>query len=180
MLAQPLDAYLLWDMEPADTLQPGAMESLRGAHCVVAATAFVSEELKSAATILLPIGTFAETSGTYVNLEGRWQSFSGAAQPVGESRPGWKLLRVLGNLLNLEGFEAMSSEDVREALRLVVERNAKPIAAVPGNVTVTFEGPVTVTDLPMYQSDAIVRRAASLQRTREARNPRRVYGEAGA
>ncbi len=54
--------------------------------------------------MLLPAGTFAETSGTYVNLEGRWQSFGGAARPVGAARPAWKILRVLGNLLDLPGF----------------------------------------------------------------------------
>jgi NADH-quinone oxidoreductase subunit G len=180
MLANPLDAYLLWDMEPADALHPKALETLRAARFVVAATAFVSDELKSLAHVLLPIGTFAETSGTFVNLEGQWQSFAGAAQPVGESRPGWKVLRVLGNLLNLPGFDALSSEEVRDALRLLVERNAKPLATVPANITAQPEGAVTVTDLPMYQSDAIVRRATALQRTREARVLRRVYGEAGA
>ena len=61
---------------------------------------------------MLPMGTFAETSGTYVNCEGRWQSQAGAATPVGEARPGWKILRVLGNLLNLAGFEYQSSEEV--------------------------------------------------------------------
>src|SRR5690606_34410296 len=178
MLSSSLDAYLLWDMEPdADTLHPRAMEFLRGATYVVAATPFVTEALKSVAHVLLPIGTFAETSGTYVNLEGQWQSFAGAAQPLGESRPGWKVLRVLGNLLDLPGFDAMSSEQVRDALRALVERNASPLATKPANLTPVSDGPVTVTDLPMYQSDAIVRRATSLQRTREARNFRRVYGE---
>jgi NADH-quinone oxidoreductase subunit G len=180
MLSQPLDAYLLWDMELADTLHPKAVETLRAARFVVAATPYASEEIKSVAHVLLPIGTFAETSGTYVNLEGQWQSFAGVAQPVGESRPGWKVLRVLGNLLNLQGFDAMSSEEVRDALRTLVERNARPLATQPANLMPVSDGPVTVVDVPMYQSDAIVRRSAPLQRTREARNFRRVYGEAGA
>jgi NADH-quinone oxidoreductase subunit G len=161
-------------------LHAKALDSLRAARFVVAATPFVSDELKSVAHVLLPIGTFAETSGTYVNLDGQWQSFTGAAQPVGESRPGWKVLRVLGNLLGLEGFDALSSEDVRNALRQLVERNARPLAAVPGSVAAIVDGPVAVTDLPMYQVDAIVRRATALQRTREARAYRKVYGEAGA
>ncbi|MEO6186334.1 MAG: NADH-quinone oxidoreductase subunit NuoG, partial [Steroidobacteraceae bacterium] len=130
MLAAPLDAYLLWDMEPgADTLNPKALEALKGATYVVAATPYVTEELKSVAHVLLPIGTFAETSGTYVNLEGQWQSFAGAAVPVGEARPGWKLLRVLGNLLGLNGFAEQSSEEVRDALRLLVEKTAAPVIA---------------------------------------------------
>ena len=72
---------------------------------------------KSVAHVLLPIGTFAETSGTYVNLEGLWQSFAGAAKPLGEARPGWKVLRVLGNLLRSADFDYQSSEEVREELR---------------------------------------------------------------
>jgi NADH-quinone oxidoreductase subunit G len=176
MLSSSLDAYLLWDMEPdADTLQPKAMESLRSATFVVAATPYVTDELKAVAHVLLPIGTFAETSGTYVNLEGQWQSFAGAAQPVGESRPGWKLLRVLGNLLGLDGFAEESSEQVRDQLRKLVERTAAPVIAGIAPATVAT-GAATVADIPLYQSDAVVRRAQALQRTREARSVRRVYG----
>jgi NADH-quinone oxidoreductase subunit G len=181
MLAAPLDAYLLWDVEPwADSLQPGALKALQGAKFVVAATPFLSEEVKSVAHVLLPIGTFAETSGTYVNLAGHWQSFAGAAQPLGQSRPGWKVLRVLGNLLGLDGFEQLSSEEVRDALRNELGTNAAtlPVAATAFGASAGASG--TVVDIPLYQVDSIVRRAASLQRTRDARAPRAVYGEAGA
>ena len=176
MLSSSLEAYLLWNMEPdADTLQPKAMEALRGATYVVAATPYVTEELKSVAHVLLPIGTFAETSGTYVNLEGQWQSFAGAAQPVGEARPGWKLLRVLGNLLGLSGFTEETSEQVRDALRKLVESTAAPVVA--GSVAASASATVTaVADVPLYQGDAIVRRAAALQRTREARTLPRNWG----
>jgi NADH-quinone oxidoreductase subunit G len=180
MLSASLEAYLLWDMEPgSDTVQPKALESLRGATYVVAATPYVTEELKSVAHVLLPIGTFAETSGSYVNLEGQWQSFAGAAQPVGEARPGWKLLRVLGNLLGLEGFAEESSEQVRDALRVLVERTASPVSAGTAPVAAAAVASFAMADVPLYQSDAIVRRAGSLQRTREARIARQVYG-AGA
>jgi NADH-quinone oxidoreductase subunit G len=177
MLSTPLDAYLLWDFEPgADSLQPKALEALRGAKFVVAATPYVTDELKSVAHVLLPIGSFAETSGTYVNLEGQWQSFTGAAVPVGEARPGWKVLRVLGNLLGFENFEALSSEEVRDALRSLVERSSAPLAPVAAQAGAAPSGAITVTDVPMYQGDAIVRRATALQRTREARSMRQVYG----
>ncbi len=177
MLSTPLDAYLLWDFEPgADSLQSKSLEALKGAKFVVAATPYVTDELKSVAHVLLPIGSFAETSGTYVNLEGQWQSFSGAAVPVGEARPGWKVLRVLGNLLGFEGFEALSSEEVRDALRRLVEHSAAPLAPVAAQVGAVPTGAIIVTDLPMYQGDAIVRRATALQRTREARAPRQLYG----
>src|SRR6187549_1880806 len=143
------------------------MESLRGATYVVAATPYVTDELKSVAHVLLPIGTFAETSGTFVNLEGQWQSFAGAALPVGESRPGWKVLRVLGNLLGFAGFEALSSEEVRDALRKLVERSAAPLATASASVVSNPPATVAVADLPMYQGDGILRRATALQKTRE-------------
>jgi len=75
-------------------------------------TPFVSDALLEAADLLLPVGTFAETSGTYVNVEGIWQSFGGIASPVGESRPAWKVLRVIGNLVDADGFDYVTSEDV--------------------------------------------------------------------
>jgi len=174
-----LGGYLLWDVEPtADSLHEKALASLKGAGYVVAATPYATEELKSVAQVLLPIGTFAETSGTYVNLEGQWQSFTGAALPVGEARPGWKVLRVLGNLLGLSGFEQNSSEEVRDQLRAQVERSAAPIS-IGAVAAPTALGQARVAGVQVYQADAIVRRAASLQRTREARAPRVVYG-AGA
>ena len=69
--------------------------------------------LRAHASVVLPAGTFAETAGTFVNAEGRWQSFAGVAQPVGESRPAWKVLRVLGNLLQLPDCDYQSAEAVR-------------------------------------------------------------------
>jgi NADH-quinone oxidoreductase subunit G len=96
--------------------------------------------------------------------------------PVGEARPGWKVLRVLGNLLGFEHFEALSSEEVRDALRRLVERSAAPLAPAASPVNAAPAGAITVTDVPMYQGDAIVRRATALQRTREARSMRQVYG----
>jgi NADH-quinone oxidoreductase subunit G len=97
--------------------------NLRTAECVVALSSYASA--KDYADIILPIGVFAETSGTYVNLEGRWQSVPGAAKPVGEARPAWKVLRVLGNLLNLPDFEYLNSEQVRDELQAQVG-NVKP------------------------------------------------------
>ena len=177
MLAAPLDAYLLWDVEPwADSLHAGALAALRGARFVVAATPFASEEVKSIAHVLLPIGTFAETSGTYVNLAGHWQSFAGAAQPTGQSRPGWKVLRVLGNVLGLVGFEQLSSDEVRDTLRSELGSNSAALPMEAASIHGSGDAAVTVVDVPLYQIDSIVRRATSLQRTRDARVPRAVYG----
>jgi NADH-quinone oxidoreductase subunit G len=178
MLSAPLDALLLWDAEPwADSLQPRALEALRGTRFIVAATPFASAEVLEVAHVLLPIGTFAETSGTYVNLEGAWQSFAGAAQPVGQARPGWKVLRVLGNLFGKEGFEQLGSEDVREELKAQIARGA---GARPGGAVAApaadVDGDIRVVDVPCYQVDPIVRRAPALQRTREGRSVRVAFG----
>jgi NADH-quinone oxidoreductase subunit G len=189
MLQQPLKAYVLFGgVEPwADTLDPETTRALGRAELVVAMTPFVSDHLKKVAHVILPIGTFAETSGTYVNMEGLWQSQTGAAVPVGEARPGWKVLRVLGNLLNLPGFEYQSSEDVREELRKLCVASGSalpsPLADVPitaasykGSHQVTrLAAAAEVVDLPMYQIDALVRRAPSLQKTREGRTPAATY-----
>jgi NADH-quinone oxidoreductase subunit G len=192
MLLQPLKAYMLvGGVEPwADTLDPESTRTLAKAEFVVALTPFVNDSLRKVAHIILPIGTFAETSGTYVNMEGLWQSQAGAALPVGESRPGWKVLRVLGNLLNLTGFEYQSSEDVRDELRKACGASAAvnggavspiadiPVAAAPYKGTHPVNGAAgqgTLLDLPMYQIDALVRRAPSLQKTREGRTPAATY-----
>jgi NADH-quinone oxidoreductase subunit G len=182
MWARPLRAYVLFGgVEPGiDTLDPEAQRTLAQAELVVAITPFASEEVKRIAHVLLPIGTFAETSGTYVNCEGIWQSQAGAATPVGAARPGWKVLRVLGNLLNLPRFEYQSPEEVLAELRAACEGLAP--AAYAGTHSVQPPGngarlapPVTVADVPMYQVDALVRRAVSLQRTRDGRTPLSSY-----
>src|SRR6185437_13980190 len=114
MLEQKLPGYLLLHTEPwADAALPAALETLAAAEGVVAISPYASESMRRVARVMLPAGTFAETSGTYVNLERRWQSYGGAARPVGEARPAWKILRVLGNELELPQFEYQSSEQVR-------------------------------------------------------------------
>jgi NADH-quinone oxidoreductase subunit G len=176
MLHRSLKAYLLFGgVEPwVDALDAEAARSLSKAEFVVAITPFANDSLRKVAHVILPIGTFAETSGTYVNMEGVWQSQTGAAAPVGEARPGWKVLRVLGNLLNLTGFEYQSSEDVREELRKLC---GEPVASsYKGSHRVAHAtGEARLVDLPMYQIDALVRRAPSLQKTREGRTPAATY-----
>jgi len=167
MLAKSLHSYVLLGVEPqADSLSASAAAALAGARFVVALTPYASDELKAVATVMLPIGSFAETSGTYVSLEGRWQSFGGAAQPVGESRPAWKVLRVLGNLLGLQGFAQSTSEEVLAEARAAAAGAAQQ--AVPqGGGGATVAADAIVTDVPLYQIDALVRRATALQATRD-------------
>jgi NADH-quinone oxidoreductase subunit G len=175
MLRESLSAYLLLGVEPwDDTLDRECLRALTGAHRVIALTPFTSATLREVAHVLLPIGTFAETYGTFVNFEGRWQSFAGAATPVGEARPGWKVLRVLGNALALQGFEYQSAEEVRDEVRRAC---VEPLqAAYTGRLEprATHE-PATLVDVPMYQVDGLVRRAPSLQRTRQGEAPPALY-----
>ena len=178
MLRIPQKAYVLFGgVEPWSEGNTEAAKTLSKAEFVVAITPFASEQLRQVAHVLLPIGTFAETSGSYVNLEGVWQSQTGAAQPVGESRPGWKVLRVLGNLLDLGGFDYMSSDAVRDELRgLWADDVSPPGAGYKGNHRVSLSsGEAAVIDIGLYQSDALVRRAPSLQKTRDGRAPNVTY-----
>ncbi|MGI9272499.1 MAG: NADH-quinone oxidoreductase subunit NuoG, partial [Woeseiaceae bacterium] len=118
MLDDALDAIVLLNLEPDADLAAidDAASKLERQDFVIALTAFDSDALRKSADLLLPVGTFAETSGTFVNAAGTWQSFAGVAAPVGEARPAWKVLRVIGNLLDADDFDYVSSEDVRDEL----------------------------------------------------------------
>jgi NADH-quinone oxidoreductase subunit G len=167
MLSARLKAYLLvGGIELAD-VAPGSATaaSLRDADCVVAITPYASEEQLGLATVILPAAAFAETSGTWVNVEGRWQSVAGAAQPPGAARPAWKILRVLGNLLGLPGFDYDSSEDVRDELQREL---AAPAGAVAGSAPFAPGRLASIDatrEVGIYRVDAVVRRSAPLQAT---------------
>ncbi len=174
MLTQGLKGYLLLGLEPELDSWNGAaaLASLKKAEFVVSFSAYRTPTIDSYAKVILPIALFAETSGTYVNVEGRWQSFTGAVTPPGEARPAWKILRVLGNLLDLAGFEYMSSEEVREELRQQVGEkrpNNRLAWKIPSSLTtLAVKGLQRITEMPIYSTDALVRRASSLQKTVDA------------
>ena len=168
LLARPRSAYLLWGLEPAyDSADPAALNAALGqAEFVVACTAYRCPSLESVAEVMLPIAGFAETSGTYVNAEGRWQVFRGAVAPPGDARPGWKVLRVLGNQLGLEGFDYVATPEIAAELQALcaglqpsnkLRGDLKVEASAPG------EGMIRVGDVPAYALDALVRRATALQ-----------------
>jgi NADH-quinone oxidoreductase subunit G len=177
MIHAALKGYVLvGGIEPErDLAAEGASDVMQGADCVVALTPFVSESLKKVAHVLLPSSTFGETAGTFVNIEGRWQSFPGAAQPVGQSRPAWKILRVLGTLLDLPDFEYSSVDEVRN--ELIGKLGAvEPDNTLDARRTLNGERPQGVLrDVPMYQGDALVRRAPALQRTQDGQQPAVTY-----
>jgi NADH-quinone oxidoreductase subunit G len=169
MLHQPRKNYLLLGIEPELDCADGAaaLAAMHGAEFVVALTPFVTDRLREYADVLLPINCFSETSGTFVNCEGRWQSFTAASRAPGGSRPGWKVLRVLGNLLELDGFDQTSSEQVRDALgeqlgEVSVDNTNCGESANPNE---SGNGLQRIPHLPLYAVDAIVRRAEALQKT---------------
>jgi len=167
--AAPRGWLLAGGVEPdADTLGGNAAPALAGAEFVVALTPFDSPALRRVAHLLLPAGTFAETAGTFVNGEGRWQSFNGCAKPFGEARPGWKVLRVLGNLLALEGFDYDSAEQVRDELRALADGVVADNRYAGSRVVVASTTAGSV-DVPMYAIDALTRRSPALAATRDGR-----------
>ncbi|MFU1914109.1 NADH-quinone oxidoreductase subunit NuoG [Bordetella avium] len=174
MLAEPLKAYIVLHAEPlldADN-GPQALAALKGAQFAVALTSYRSSA-EAWADVMLPVAPFTETSGTYVNAAGVAQSFKGTVTPYGQTRPGWKVLRVLGNVLHLAGFDDETSESVRDAaLAGGVEgrlSNAISAAIGLGQPAGALE---RVADVPIYRSDAIVRRSEPLQEHLASRAPK--------
>ena len=178
MLAQPLRAYLMLGVEAElDTHDPvTAMKSINAAEFVVVMSPYKGKSLDYA-DVLLPIAPWTETSGTFVNTEGRVQSFNAVVKPLGETRPAWKVLRVLGNLLGLAGFDHNDSKDVlRDALgdtpignvQAYLNNEISGVTAAPNQA---ISGLERVAEVPIYQTDAVVRRSPSLQMTLDAALP---------
>jgi len=178
MLAQPLRAYLLLGVEAElDTHDPvAAMASINAAEFVVVMSPYKGKSLDYA-DVLLPIAPWTETSGTFVNTEGRVQSFNAVVKPLGETRPAWKVLRVLGNLLGLAGFDHNDSKEVlRDALGDTPTGNVQAylnneISGVTAMPVTPYAGLERVAEVPIYQTDAVVRRSPSLQMTLDAALP---------
>jgi NADH-quinone oxidoreductase subunit G len=177
MLAQPRRAYLLLHAEPDfDCGDPRtATKAMAAADMVVALAAYRSFAADYA-DVLLPVVPFTETSGTFVNCEGRMQSFNAVAKPLGEARPAWKVLRVLGNLMSLPGFDHESTESIRDEVCRADAVAAKLSNRLDGVElkldSAPADGLERIADVPIYFGDPIVRRAGSLQRTRDALPPR--------
>ena len=175
MIAQPKKAVLLLNVEPEIDVANGgrAVAALREAQTVMAFTPYVSDTLLDVCDLLLPIAPFTETSGSLINMEGRLQSFHGVSKGYGDSRPLWKILRVLGNIFEVDGFEFDSSEEVlqeaidKDALAGKLDnRSSWQGAAAPAGSGLTRVGGTGI-----YHTDAIVRRAESLQQTGHAEVP---------
>jgi NADH-quinone oxidoreductase subunit G len=178
MFEQPRKAYVLMGLEPEfDCANPQvAVAALKQAKLVVFMSAFKHQPALEYADVMLPVAPFTETSGTFINTEGRVQSFNGVVKPLGDARPGWKILRVLGNVLALDGFSQMSSEQVRDE---VLGQGSEFVAGLDNGLNgiaialppAAPQGLQRIADVPVNFSDAIVRRAPALQQTADAVPP---------
>jgi NADH-quinone oxidoreductase subunit G len=177
MIEQPRALYLLLNNEPSlDHALPAlSRAALASAQSVIALSAFRSPELLELADCLLPITPFTETAGSFVNCEGRLQAFNGVVRPAGQARPGWKVLRVLADMTGVAGAQFDSAEAVRAAA-LPSGWESRLNNAVSGEASVPAANdgmPLErLADVPIYFADPLVRRAESLQQTRDARQPR--------
>jgi len=173
MLAEPLKAYVVLHAEPlldADNGQQ-AIAALRGAQFAVALTPYRSAAAEWA-DVMLPVAPFTETSGTFVNAQGLAQSFKGTVAPFGQTRPAWKVLRVLGNVLHLAGFDDETSESVRDAaLAGGIEGRLSNDIKAPLGLGQAVAGLERVADVPIYRSDAMVRRSEPLQAAPASKKP---------
>jgi NADH-quinone oxidoreductase subunit G len=127
------------------------------------------------ANVILPVGPFTETAGSFVNTEGRLQSFHATVNPLGEARPAWKVLRVMGSLLGVPGFEYDTVQQVREAClagRSIPSLLSNEVAGVASGDSPSANGIQRIADVPLYFTDPLVRRSAPLQETRDAERPR--------
>lgn len=172
MLFKQRKVYVLMDVELEHDCDDSqlAKSAMEQAECVISISPYANANMLSNADIILPSAAYSETSGTYVNAEGNWQSFKAASKSFAEARPAWKILRVLGNVLEIEGFDYVSSSDVRKELKV----SCDSVTEVSNSYEVT--GIYTTLDkddnklqrvgvVADYCADSLQRRATSLQKT---------------
>ena len=172
LIESPRKALIIFNLEPElDSISPlKALNAAKQAEFVVLISPYISDAMKNYADVILPLSAFTETSGTHVNAEGFWQSFKGVSTPLGESRPGWKILRVLANLLNLDGFDYMSSQQVKDEVKaqcLDINLDNRITSTSSASIN-SNDGLMRIGDVPLYAVDSLVRRASALQQTQDA------------
>ena len=171
MLAQGLNAYVLMGVEAEFDVNNSsiAMANLSNADCVISLSPFVTDSIKEYSDVILPVCSYAETAGTLINAAGDWQSFNGAVPPVGEARPAWKVLRVLGNLFDADGFDYLSVEDIFNELDALNTNADLKNNSVDADVTKPVSKGISVVGgTGIHVGDAILRRASALQETKDA------------
>ena len=184
MVSEDMNAFILLNSEPeldcADSAE--ALGAVKNADFVISLTPFVSNAMREYADVLLPITPFTETSGTFVNAAGCWQSFSGCVKPLGDARPGWKVLRVLGNFLKQNGFDYLTSEEVRnelDGLTSTIHADSRS-EITPVTINSNKAELTRIGHRAIYATDNIVRRATALQETDDALSNMVVVNKATA
>jgi NADH-quinone oxidoreductase subunit G len=174
MVEQPRRGCLVAGVEVDVDMGPRALAALAGAEFGVVLTAY-RNAAADAAHVMLPIATFAETAGTFVNMEGRVQSFNGCVKPQGDARPLWKVLRVLGTLLGVPGFDAEQINDVRADIAPDLQAWARERLAAGSATDIDWQVRATpgalerIAEFPLYGTDPIVRRSPPLQKTTDGK-----------
>lgn len=173
MIAQPKRAYVLFNLEPEFDFanSQAVLDAMQAAELVVVFTSFVDEKIQHYADVILPIASFAETDGTFVNAEGRWQSFGKAVSAPQNARPAWKVLRVLANKLGFDGVQYQTSEQIRDELKLLFNNDEEFTSQLSdfnytnANLIISSDANTLhrISDSPIYAVDNVVRRASSLQ-----------------
>jgi len=176
MIEKPRRGYFVMGVEAEHDMGPLALQVLGNAEFGVVLSAY-RNATTDRAHVVLPIAPFTETAGTFVNAEGRAQSFNGVVKPQGDARPGWKVMRMLGALLGLPGFQAETIEEVRK--QVAPDLAAWASAGVNnGAESFTWElrTPAAaierIAEFAIYGGDPIVRRSPALQKTADAKAAR--------
>ncbi len=164
MLSEPLSTYLLFDFEPSlDTAHSGlSLKTLKQADRVISFTAFVSEDLLEISDVLLPLASNPQTDGSYTNLDGITQSFEAAVAPSGEAKPGWKILRRLGEELGLAGFDFIDRAAIDTEMSQNADRSKMPVGHFEPSKQSPWGNHQSLTrigDVPIYHTDGLVRRS---------------------
>ncbi|MEX2352789.1 MAG: molybdopterin-dependent oxidoreductase, partial [Gammaproteobacteria bacterium] len=146
-----------------------AMEALNAAGTVIAFTPYKSASLDEVADVLLPIALYAENEGTCINVAGTPQAFSACVPPQGESRPAWKILRVLANKLDVAGCDYQSLQEIQKELEGVIAKAVSPSNTAdwqrPSSLPAVNGAVTRISEIPMNSLDALVRHATALQET---------------
>lgn len=180
MLDKTLNAYILVGIEPELDAIMGetAKATLSEAEFVVQLTCFDSKAMRDYADVLLPMTPFTETSGTWLNFASTWQAFAGVVAPLGEARPGWKILRVMANLLGLADFDYNASTEIAAHVQSCVETTS---FVQTSRASLDFQAALAAGEIPVHNSleriafvpiyavDSLVRRAGALQETEDAK-----------
>jgi len=174
MFEQQLKAYILNGIEAEfDIENPDNAKAALESAFVVSITPYITDSIKEYADVLLPSSTYTESSGTFVNISGDWQSFNAIVNPLGESRPAWKILRVLGNLFDVENMDYISSEEVKDEL-------SSKLAGITADNKLSWNCPAkqsyqnkntdSIITPSIYSIDSVVRRSEPLQQTVDGQN----------